>query len=52
MKTEFLGSDAVRPFLSSYALTTELKTKLLGFGAGRPCLRSYAKKIDLLGSEA
>ena len=52
MKTELLGSDAVRPFLSSCALTIELKTKLLGFGAGRPYLSSYAKKIDLLGSEA
>ena len=48
LKTELLGSGALRPFLSSYAI----KTELLGSGALRPFLSSYAIKTELLGSEA
>ena len=48
MKTELLGSGALRPFLSSYAL----KIELLGSGDPRPSLSSYALKTELLGSRA
>ena len=62
-----MGFGALRPFLSSYALKTELlgsgalrpflssyaiKTELFGSGALRPFLSSYALKTELLGSGA